>query len=393
MEVPFFRPRITEDEITEVADTLRSGWLTTGPKTKAFEAAFAGAVGATHAIALNSCTAALHLALEALGLKPGEAVLVPSMTFAATAEVVRYMGAEPILVDCHPDTLQMDMDDAGARLARADKPVRGIMPVHVAGLMVDMPALRAFARTHGLWIVEDAAHSFPAAWRMGPDAPWVPCGSGGSEAVCFSFYANKTITTGEGGMAVTAREDLAERMRIMALHGISKDAWKRYTASGHWYYEIVAPGFKYNLTDLAASIGIHQLGRAEAMRREREAIADRYFGAWNDCPAFDLPPVHADRIHSWHLFYIRLRLDRLREGRDAFIEALRGRGVGCSVHWMPLHLHPYYRDTFGYRPEDLPRASAVWKTLVSLPLFPGMREEEIVHVIEAVRTTAKEFAL
>jgi len=395
-DVPFFRPSITDAEVAEVVDTLRSGWLTTGPKVRRFEEEFGKAVGAPHAVALNSATAALHLAVEALGLQPGDAVLVPTMTFAATAEVVRYLGAHPILVDCDPVTLNLDFDDAREKLRAlragrlpaclpADARVVGIIPVHVGGLMLDVRAVEALAAEHDLWVVEDAAHAFPASWRPAPGAPWQRCGEGTSAVSCFSFYANKTITTGEGGMATTSDDALAERMRLMSLHGLSQDAWRRYSGGSKWDYRIQAPGFKYNLTDVAAAIGIHQLARAEEMRIQREHIAARLAEELSDVEEVELPPSPTDRIHSWHLFPIRLRLDRLAVDRNAFIDALKAGGVGCSVHWRPLHLHPYYEETFGWRPQDLPTATATWARLVSLPIFPGMGEPEIAHVANTVR--------
>ena len=395
-QVPFFRPDVSEAEITEVVSALRSGWLTTGPRVKRFEEEFAAAVGAPHAIAVNSCTAALHLAVEALGLKAGDAVLVPTMTFAATAEIVRYLGAFPLLVDCDPVTLNMDLEDAarklaalqegrlGARVPTGAKAV-GIIPVHVGGLMLDVARVRDFAARNGLWVVEDAAHSFPASWRPSAGQPWQRCGEGTSAVSCFSFYANKTITTGEGGMATTADPELASRIRLMALHGLSHDAWGRYSGGGKWDYRILAPGFKYNLTDVAAAIGIHQLARAEAMRLAREAVAEAFFEAFADVDEIELPARDPNRIHSWHLFPIRLRLDGLAIDRNAFIDELKASGVGCSVHWRPLHLHPYYLETFGWKGEDLPVATRVWERLISLPLFPGMRDDEIGHVVETVR--------
>jgi perosamine synthetase len=309
LKVPFFRPDVLEHEVAEVVATLHSGWLTTGPRVRRFEQAFASAVGASHAVAVNSGTAALHLALEALGLKAGEAVLVPTMTFAATAEVVRYFGAIPVLVDCDPVTLLLDFEDAERKLTdlRAgrlpatiprDTRVVGIIPVHVGGLLVDPSAAEAWARARELWVVEDAAHAFPAAWRPDAGSPWQQCGQGSSTVACFSFYANKTITTGEGGMAVTEDAGLADRMRIMSLHGLSRDAWDRYSGKGGWDYRIVAPGFKYNLTDIAAAIGLHQLERAEEMRRAREAVARRYRDAFRAVEEIELPAESKDRIHS-----------------------------------------------------------------------------------------------
>jgi perosamine synthetase len=389
LTVPYFRPQIGDAEIAEVAEVLRSGWLTTGPRVRRFEESFAAAVGGTHALAVNSCTAALHLAVEAIGLQAGQGVLVPTMTFAATAEVVRYLGAVPVLVDCDPATLQLDLEDAERKLAAAHerlgvREVVGMIPVHVAGMMADMDAVTAFAARHRLWVVEDAAHSFPAAYRPGPDAPWRRCGEGTSGVACFSFYANKTITTGEGGMAVTADAALDRRMRVMCLHGLSHDAWQRYSGGKSWDYRIVAPGFKYNLTDVAAAVGIHQLDRAEEMRTGREVVARRYLAELAGVDGVELPPTSEDRVHAWHLFYVRLDLGRLAIDRSSFVDELKAVGIGCSVHWRPLHLHPYYEEMFGWRPEELPAATAVWPRLVSLPIFAGMTDDEIGEVIGAV---------
>jgi dTDP-4-amino-4,6-dideoxygalactose transaminase len=403
LSVPFFRPCLTDAEIWESVDTIRSGWLTTGPKVRRFENEFAHAIGAKHAVAVNSCTAALHLAVEALGLKPGQAVLVPTMTFAATAEVVRYAGATPVLVDCDPRTLNLNLEDATQKLELLrtgkllqgfvhDAAPAGIIPVHVGGLMVDMDAVHDFARAAGLWVVEDAAHAFPASWRSGPDGSWQRCGEATADVTCFSFYANKTITTGEGGMAVTPRHDLADRMRLMSLHGLSHDAWDRYSGGRSWDYRICAPGYKYNLTDLAAAIGIHQLAKAERMRSEREAVAQNYFDALSQTDEIELPAVESERIHAWHLFPIKLRTERLAIDRNTFIEELKRGGVGCSVHWRPLHLHPYYKETYGWMPQDCPVASSVWERLISLPIFPGMMDDEIDHVVHTVKLLSRRHA-
>jgi dTDP-4-amino-4,6-dideoxygalactose transaminase len=400
MNVPFFRPSITDVEISEVVGCLRSGWLTTGPTTKRFEAAFAENVGAKHAVAVNSCTAALHLAVETLGLTAGQAVVVPTMTFAATAEIVRYQGAVPILVDCDPITTNMDLADAARKLALlktrtsdllpSDLQPVGMIPVHVGGMMMDIGQIKAFAKTHGLWVVEDAAHAFPACWRPASDHPWQRCGEGTAAVSCFSFYANKTITTGEGGMAVTDDTALTDRMRLMSLHGLSHDAWKRYSGGSSWDYRILAPGYKYNMTDIAAAIGVRQLERAEAMRAERESLATRYLAELADIAELELPPVPADRIHSWHLFPIRLHLDRVTIDRNRFIDQLRERGVGCSVHWRPLHLHPYYTEQFGWRAEEFSIATALWQRSITLPLFPGMRDDEHQHVVNVVRELCRQ---
>lgn len=395
-QVPFLRPDLGEPEVDSVVATLRSGWLTSGPKVRQFEEEFATAVGGRHAVALNSGTAALHLAVEALKLKPGQAVLVPTMTFAATAEVVRYQGAIPILVDCDPVTLNMNLDTAELMINRLkggelqdslprDLTVVGIIPVHVGGMMMDIASIKRFSVDHGLWVVEDAAHAFPSAWRASPDDQWQMCGGNTSAVSCFSFYANKTITTGEGGMAVTGDAELADRMRLMSLHGLSHDAWGRYSGGGSWDYKIIAPGYKYNLTDIAAAIGIHQLERAEEMRLKREEIAHRYLEELSDVEEIEIQHDDINRVHSWHLFPIRLRLERLSIDRNEFMERLKGDGIGCSVHWRPLHLHPYYQETFGWRPEDFPVATPMWERLISLPIFPGMTEDEVIYVIQSIR--------
>lgn len=398
IQVPFFRPSITEAEIEEVVACLRSGWLTTGLRTKQFEIDFCEFVGARHAVALNSCTAALHLAVDALGLRPNQAVLVPTMTFAATAEVVRYQGAVPLLVDCEPATLNMDLNDAARKIddlrtgrtpLAADLEVVGIMPVHVGGNMIDMDAVGEFAADRGLWIVEDAAHSLPAAYCSAKHNTWRRCGEQTAAVTCFSFYANKTITTGEGGMAVTDSPDLADRMRQMSLHGLSHDAWKRYSGGSQWDYRIVVPGYKYNMTDLAAAIGIHQLERAESLRTEREAIARHYFEAFAELSEIDLPADPDNRLHSWHLFPVRLNLERVSFTRNVFVDRLRGQGIGCSVHWRPLHLHPYYQETFGWHPQSFPVATREWERLVSLPVFPGMSHEEQQHVARVVSSLVR----
>ena len=317
------------------------------------------------------------------------------MTFAATAEIVRYLGAIPLLVDCDPVTLEPGPRGRGAeaRVARG-RPGRGgrpgghearsgIIPVHVGGLMIDIAKVQALRRPPRSLGRGGRRALLSGGLEILAGQAWQRCGENTSAISCFSFYANKTITTGEGGMATTFDADLADRMRLMSLHGLSQDAWKRYSGGGKWDYRILAPGFKYNLTDVAAAIGIHQLARAETMRKEREAIARRFTrslrrrGRARDCL-----PADDDRIHSWHLFPIRLRLDRLSIDRNTVHRRAPERGVGCSVHWRPLHLHPYYTETFGWRPEDLPAATAVWERLISLPIFPGMRDEEIAAVVE-----------
>lgn len=402
-KVPFQRPHLTEDEISEVVETLRSGWLTSGPKVKKFEQEFAAAVNAEFAIAVNSCTAALHLAVEAMNLRAGQAVLVPTMTFAATAEILLYKNALPILVDCDAVTGNMNLRDAEEKLqklqagdfhfnSRQPVEVVGIIPVHVGGFMMNVGEIKDFAERHGLWIIEDAAHSFPAAWRTDAESVWEYCGENTAAVTCFSFYANKTITTGEGGMAVTNNKAIAEKIRMLSLHGLSQDSWERYCSRSSWDYKIVLPGYKYNLTDIAAAIGLHQLRRAEEMRREREAVAEHYLESLAEVAEIELPPRSDDRIHSWHLFPIRLNLENLSIQRDEFLETLRASGVGCSVHWRPLHLHPLYAERFGWQETDFPVATELWQRIISLPIFSSMTVSEIRYVVETLKKLCANFS-
>ncbi|MFO0582486.1 MAG: DegT/DnrJ/EryC1/StrS family aminotransferase [Anaeromyxobacter sp.] len=372
--IPFALPDVTQSEIDAVVEVLRSGWVTTGPRTKEFETRFAGAVGGEQCVMVNSCTAALHLALEAVGVKSGDEVIVPTMTFASSAEVVRYLGAVPVLVDVRPT--DHNIDPAAVERAIGPK-TRAIIPVHFAGVPADMQELADLARPRGIPIVADAAHAFPAEYR-GRNVGTL------ADITCFSFYATKTITTGEGGAAVTANEAWADRMRIMSLHGISRDAWKRYTAQGNWFYEITAPGYKYNLTDVAAAMGLAQLLRANSMRDRRAEIVRRYtevLGGRDDVELLSWAP---DRTHAHHLFVMKPRLERLSVDRDRLVMELKDRGIGCSVHFIPLHMHPYYRDTFGYRPSDLPTAEGLFRRSISLPLFSAMSDAQVARVIEAV---------
>jgi dTDP-4-amino-4,6-dideoxygalactose transaminase len=371
--LPFALPDTDEAEVDAVAEVIRSGWLTTGAKVRAFEAAFASRVGARHAIAVNSCTAALHLALDAIGVAPGDRVVTTPYTFATSAEVIRYMGAHPVFVDVDPDTLNLDPQQVAAAIAR-DRVV-AIMPVHIAGEPCDMDALRAVAGD--IPMIEDAAHALPA--RVGGRM----IGSL-SRLTCFSFYATKTLSTGEGGMITTDDDAAADRCRIMSLHGISRDAWKRYTAEGSWRYEILAPGYKYNLTDIAAALGLVQLGKLDAMWRRRVEIAARYDAAFAGQPELQLPARSAANQHAWHLYMLRVDNARLTGGRDVFIEELRRRNIGASVHFIPLHLHPYYRDTYGYAPTDFPVAYHEFLREVSLPIYSRMSDREVDNVIAAV---------
>ena len=379
--LPFHKPDIGDAEIAAVVETLRSGWLTTGAKAKQFEADFANYIGCGHAVAVNSGTAALHLALEAVGIQEGDEVIVPTMTFTATAEVACYLKAKPVLVDCQPDTLNIDPDAIERKLTSRTK---AIIPVHMAGQPCDMEEILKIARKHDLRVIEDAAHALPAGYR-GRTVGAI------GDITCFSFYATKTITTGEGGMATTENPEWANHMRMMSLHGISHDAWDRYTEQGSWYYEVVNPGYKYNLTDIAAALGIEQLKRCDEFYQARQRIAGHYSEAFADVPEIDRPVCAPDVQHAWHLYTIKLNLDRLKINRGDIIKVLKSQGIGASVHFIPLHLHPFYRDTFGYEPEDFPQASAVFERIVSLPIYPKMTDIDIERVIGAVKDILRQY--
>ena len=374
--LPFALPDIGEEEIAEVVDSLRSGWLTTGPKAKRFEEEFGAFIGRrVEAIAVNSATAGLHLALEAVGVGPGDEVITTPYTFTATAEVVRYLGADPVFIDIDPAT--MGIDPVGIEAAVTER-TKAILPVHFGGLACDMEAILGIARQHGLKVVEDAAHALPTLYRSRL------VGSLESDATVFSFYATKTITTGEGGMIVTKDPEVADRCRIMRLHGISHDAFDRYTSpKASWYYEVVAPGYKYNMTDLAASLGIHQLRKAHAFQARRAELAARYDEAFEGLPLTRPPGAPVGDAHAWHLYVIRLQ-DAAGISRDRFIEQMAEKGIGCSVHFIPLHLHPYWRDRYGLKPEDFPNALHAYQRAVSLPLYTRMRREDQERVIDAV---------
>ena len=377
--LPFALPEIGEEEIAEVVDALRSGWVTTGPKTRQFEQDFAAFLGedGLHAIAVNSATAGLHLALEALGIGPGDEVITTTHTFTATAEVVRYLGADVRRVDIDPATLNIDPAAIEAAITPRTK---AIMPVHYAGLAVDMDAIADIARRHGLKVVEDAAHALPTTWKGRL------IGTHGSDAIVFSFYANKTMTTGEGGMLVTRSSELAARAKVMRLHGINRDAFDRFTAKvPSWYYEIVAPGFKYNLTDIAAALGLHQLKRVQGFQAKREALAQRFDAALADLPLILPPrPVHAGDLHAWHLYVVRLK-DDAGITRDQLIETLFADGIGVSVHYIPLHLHPYWKERYALQPESFPHSQKAYERMVSLPLYTRMTDADVDRVVASVR--------
>lgn len=372
--LPFARPLVGEDEIAAVVETMRSGWLTMGPKTHEFERAFADRIGATHAIAVNSATAALHLALEAIGLQPGDEVITTPYTFAATAAVIRYFDARPVLVDVRPDDLNIDperIEDAITGRTRA------IMPVHIAGQPCAMDEIMDLASRHVLRVIEDAAHALPTRYR-GRTIGTI------GDMTAFSFYATKNLTTGEGGMVTTEDDQFAARIRLMRLHGISKDAWKRYTAEGSWFYEIEAPGYKYNMTDIAATIGLSQLAKLDAMTERRAAIAAHYTAAFTGCDVLETPWMNPDGEHAWHLYLLRLRLDALLLDRAEVIAELTARNIGTSVHFIPLHLHPYYRQREGYVPSTFPVADAEYRRVISLPIYAAMTDQDVDDVIEAV---------
>ena len=381
--LPFAKPDVDGHEINAVTNVIASGWLTTGPKTREFEATFADYVGAKHAVAINSATAAMHLALEATGIEAGDEVITTTMTFAATAEVVRYFNARPVLVDIQADTFNIAVDQIEGAITEKTK---AIIPVHVGGQAAELDAIQHTADRHGLTVIEDAAHALPTRYkdRM--------IGSI-SDFTAFSFYATKTLATGEGGMLTTDNDEWADRCRVMSLHGISKDAWKRYTSEGSWYYEIVAPGFKYNMTDVAAAMGLVQLSKLEKMNDRRVEIAQQYDAAFSEHPALEPPVKSPDSTHPYHLYVLRLNLEALRIDRNAFIEQLREANIGCSVHWIPLHMHPYYRETYGYKPEDFPVAYATYQRIISLPIYSAMSDQDVADVIVAVTGIADHFTV
>ena len=376
--LPFALPDIGEDEINEVVDALRSGWVTTGPKTKKFEVDFAEFIGdGVEAIAVNSATSGLHLALEAIGISPGDEVIVPTYTFTATAEVVRYLGAHPVFVDVDPVTLNISSSAIRAAITRK---TRAIMPVHFAGLACKMDEIIAIAREYGLKVVEDAAHALPTYYKG------KLVGTLESDATVFSFYANKTMTTGEGGMVVSKNKDLIARCKVMRLHGISRDAFDRYVSkSPAWFYEVVAPGFKYNMPDTAAAIGIHQLKKLRRFHVWREALAERFDRELSDLPLI-LParPNDAGSNHAWHLYPVRIKSEA-RVSRNAFIAKMAEKHIGCAVHFIPLHRQPVWRDGYQLTPQKFPVADAAFEAEVSLPLYTRMTAEDQTHVIAVVR--------
>jgi len=371
--IPFALPCLGEAEINEVVDTLRSGWLTTGPKTKRFEEEFAQFIGIPYALAVNSCTAGLHLALEAIGIQPGDKVITTPYTFTATAEVIRYLGATPLFVDIDPNTFNIDSQQISHRLENISG-VKAILPVHFGGQACDMSAILALAKRYSLKVVEDAAHALPTYYQGHI------IGSFGDITV-YSFYVTKTLATGEGGMVVTANPDYAKRIRVMRLHGINREVFDRNEA---WFYEVVAPGFKYNLTDIAAALGIHQLRQAHTFLQRRSAIAARYTAGLAGLP-LQTPYLHPESTHAWHLYVIQLKLEDLTIDRNTFIEKMSAAGIGTSVHFIPLHLQKYWRECYHFQPTDFPVAVKVYQRAVSLPIYPCMSDTDVERVIMTVR--------
>jgi dTDP-4-amino-4,6-dideoxygalactose transaminase/lipopolysaccharide/colanic/teichoic acid biosynthesis glycosyltransferase len=391
--LPLSPPCISDEEIAEVVDTLRSDWITTGPKVKRFEQEFAAAVNAPAALALSSCTAALHLALISLGIGPGDAVLTTPMTFCSGAHVIEQVGARPILIDVEPDTLNIDPAKVKEAIeAWSSGPnrayqLKAILPVHLYGHACEMNSLLEIVQKHRLAIIEDAAHALPASYR-GQTIGSQAASASVPVLTCFSFYATKNLTTAEGGM-LTGPPEIIEEARTWSLHGMNRDAWKRYGAGNSWFYEVTRPGFKYNMTDLQAAIGLHQLAKLSRFRARRAEIARRYNAAFSALEHFQIPAQRPEVEHAWHLYVLRLNLDRLNISRNEFIEELNARRIAASVHFIPIHLHAYYRDKYGYRTQDFPVAHREYHRIVSLPLHPGMNEQDVDDAIEAVIDIAR----
>jgi len=378
--LPFSPPFIGEEEIAEVVDTLRTDWITTGPKTKQFESDFAQFVGAPDALAVSSATDAMQVALAALGTGPGDEIITTTMTFCSTVHVIEHLGARPVLVDVEPDTLCIDPKAVERAVTSRTK---GVLPVHIYGHPCDLDPLLDLAGARKLFVLEDAAHSLPARYkgRM--------VGTIGT-ATAFSFYATKNMTTGEGGM-LTGDPDLIARARMWSLHGMSRDAYKRYSSEGSWFYEVVLPGFKCNMTDIQASLGLQQLKKLPRFQDRRRQVVQRYQSELGGLPELETPTERADVESAWHIYPLRLNLEALRIGRSQFIEELRTRNIGASVHFIPVHVHPYYREKYGYSIHDFPVAAANYERLVSLPLHPRLSDDDVDDVIEAVRDIVESF--
>jgi dTDP-4-amino-4,6-dideoxygalactose transaminase len=383
--IPFHKPSIGDEEVREVEATLRSGWLTTGPRTAQFEREFKEYVNSPHALAVNSATAGLHLALAALGIGPGDEVITTPITFCSTVHTILHVGATPVLADIGADGNICPQSVEACITPRT----KAILPVHMAGLPCDMSALWTLARRHHLYVIEDAAHAVGAHWRGRPiGARPSGVGDNASDAVVFSFYATKNLTTGEGGMVTTHRESLANTMRSLCLHGTSRDAWSRYTERGSWYYEVVDCGFKYNLSDIQSAIGLHQLRKLDQFIHTRARYAEIYNTAFDGLETLECPSARSDSRHAWHLYILRLNLDCLEINRAEFIEELRSRGIGASVHFIPIPLHPFFAQ-LPLSGDCCPRALELYPRLVSLPLYPAMTEEEVLYTARSVRETVE----
>jgi dTDP-4-amino-4,6-dideoxygalactose transaminase len=385
IQVPYHRPSIGDEEIDEVVRTLKSGWLTTGPRTAQFEKEFGAYADVPHALAVNSCTSGLHLALAALNVGPGMEVITTPLTFCATVNTIIHTGATPVLADVGPDG---NIDPSSIQSRITDR-TRAIVPVHYAGLPCDMDAIWFLARRHGLDLIEDCAHAAGAFYKGGHAGAASPVTGERSAASVFSFYAVKNMTTGEGGMVLTHDEELASRMKILSLHGISKNAWNRYSDRGHWGYEVLESGYKFNMSDIQSSIGIHQLRKLEGFIEVRARFARLYNSLFADIPEVELPPEKDGCRHAWHLYTLRLNLERLSIGRDEFIEQLKDRGVGTSVHFIPIPLHPFFAARAKLRQNQCPNALDLYPRLISLPLFPAMTEAQVEYVANAVRQVAR----
>lgn len=377
--LPFGAPLIEQPEIDEVVASLKSGWLGTGPKVHKFEEMFKEYKGINYAMALNSCTASLHLAMLCIGIKPGDEVIVPTMTFASTANAVIHSGGKPVFVDCKKDTMNIDPEDIERKITSKTK---AVIPVHFAGRPCEMDAIMDIAETHNLKVIEDSAHAIESEYRGKKTGSFGDIG-------CFSFYVTKNIITGEGGMAITNNEGYANKIKISGLHGMSKDAWKRFSDEGYKHYQVVFAGFKYNMMDIQAALGIHQLPRVESYWRRREQIWKRYNEDFKDLPVFLPASVPEDIKHSYHLYTLLLDMDRLNITRDEFLNKMTKRNIGVGVHYIALHLHPFYQEKYGYRRGDFPNAEWISDRTVSIPLSPKLTEEDVDDVIETVRAIVK----
>ena len=381
--IPFALPSIGEEEKNAVLEVMESLWLTTGKKCIQFEKEFADFTGAKHAITVNSATSGLHLVLESLKLKKGDQILTTPYTFAATSEVIRYVDADPVFADIKSSDYNIDPEKID-RILSKNKNIKAIIPVHIGGLVCDMDRINEIAQQYGVPVIEDSAHAFPVKYK-GNYAGNL------SHAGVYSFYATKTITTGEGGMVVTNSDSTAQRIKLMRLHGIDRDVWDRYSSNKKkWYYEVVEAGFKYNMTDIAAAMGIEQLKKAERFLEKRKHIAETYNKAFSDYDFIKLPPSpHGENDHAWHLYTIRINEEKLNIKRDEFIDHLFEKGIGVSVHFIPVHIMPYYRERYSLKPDDYPNALNSYSNSISLPVYPDLDNEQVGRIIEAVIETGK----